>query len=136
MKNYSLLLVTVFSLLTFFACTEKNSIIDVVDTIDEDETQVSVIIPVEAPIPPATIRTEACYTPEALTLIVAHKDRGNFYFEDNASYRIDWYKDKVFLQSAPRIDCATDGYYQAIIISLEDKAQKELIYELSTQNDQ
>ena len=82
-----------------------------------------------ANLPPITVHTEACYSPDCMTLILAHPD-DNFFFEDEALYLVDWWKDGAFLRQGTRLDCMHAGSYRAVVTFRLQQTTRELTYEL------
>lgn len=78
-------------------------------------------------LPPTTIATEACFTPDCITLILAHPD-DNFYYENKNNYQVGWYKNEVFIKSAVRLSCIGNGDYRAVLTFLNFDKKVEQNY--------
>ena len=80
--------------------------------------------------PAMEVKKESCFSPEHMTLFLAHPE--DFYYYSNTdNYQVDWSKEGKFIHSGYRLDCTSAGNYLIEINFLETGAKYQLTYELN-----
>lgn len=86
---------------------------------------------VSSNLPPTIIKTEACFSPDCMTLFIAHPT-DDFFYSDAEKYRTEWLKDGDFYKYGYRLNCAHPALYKAIISFRNSNEVREITYELDS----
>lgn len=85
------------------------------------------------PMPPTVIKTEACFSDDGMTLIVAHP-QDEFFYTAKHLYNVTWYQKNRFLRSGTRLPCVSAGKYRAEITFYQYGETRILTYEIPAEN--
>jgi hypothetical protein len=75
-------------------------------------------------LPTALIKTEACFSPDCMTLILAHPSN-DFFDEDSEKHEIGWLKNIAFYRNESQLSCTHSALYKAIMRFIYSNQVKE-----------